>query len=107
MLQGMQEPYRKEASDSILTSSLAWDLVRCSVKRRQEATVGGVIELRKIADQDADSRVSRRKAKRQSRLVVNHCRANLTALSRTPQGSQGFRSGQHPQAVLAGCISRP
>jgi hypothetical protein len=63
----MQEPYRKGASDSILTSSLTWNIVRCSVKRRPEASVGGVIELRKIADQDADFPVSRRKAKWQSR----------------------------------------
>jgi hypothetical protein len=63
----MQEPYREGASDSILISSLAWNIVRCSVKRRPEGWVGGVIELRKIADQDADSLVSRRKAKRQSR----------------------------------------
>jgi hypothetical protein len=63
----MHESYRKRASDSILTSSLAWDIVRCSVKGRPEASVGGVIELLKIADQDADSLVSRRKTKRQSR----------------------------------------
>jgi hypothetical protein len=44
----MQEPYRKGASDSILTSSLAWDIARCSVKRRPEASVGGVIELRHV-----------------------------------------------------------
>lgn len=31
------------------------------------APVGGVIELRKIADQDTDSQVSRRKAKQQLR----------------------------------------
>ena len=31
--------------------------------------MGGVIELRKIADQDADSLVSRRKAIRQSRYT--------------------------------------
>ena len=38
--------------------------------------MGGVIELRKIADQDADSLVSRRKAKRQSRylrVIVRSC----------------------------------
>ena len=72
----MQEPYRKGASDSILTSSFAWDIARCSVKRRPEASVGGVIELRKIADQDADSLVSRRKAKRQlryPRVTVRSC----------------------------------
>ena len=54
---------------SILISSLAWDIARCSVKRRPKASVGVVIELRKIADQDADSLVSRRKAKRQSRYL--------------------------------------
>ena len=64
---GDTRAYRKGASDSILTSSLAWNIARCSVKRRPEASVGGVIELRKIADQDADSLVSRRKATRQSR----------------------------------------
>jgi hypothetical protein len=72
----VQVPCRKGASDSILTSSLAWDIARCSVKRRPEASVGGVIELRKIADQDADSLVSRRKAKRQSRyprVTVRSC----------------------------------
>ena len=63
----MQEPYRKADSDSILTCSFAWDIAKCSVKRRPEASVGRVIELRKIADQDADSLVSRRKATRQSR----------------------------------------
>ena len=63
----MQEPYRKGASDSILTSSFAWHIARCVAKRRPEALVGGVIELRKIADQDADSLVSRRKATRQLR----------------------------------------
>ena len=46
------------------------------MKRRPEASVGGVIELRKIADQDADSLVSRRKAIRQlrySRVAVRSC----------------------------------
>ena len=72
----MQEPYRKGRSESILTSSLAWHIVRRVVKRRPEASVGGVIELRKIADQDADSLVSRRKAIRQlrySRVAVRSC----------------------------------
>src|SRR5258707_4436143 len=31
----MQEPYRKGSSESILTSSLAGDIVRCHLKRRQ------------------------------------------------------------------------
>ena len=76
MKQGVQVPCRKGASDSILTSSLAWHTATCSVKRRPEASVGGVIELRKIADQDADSLVSRRKATRQSRyprVTVRSC----------------------------------
>jgi hypothetical protein len=63
----MQEPYGKGISESILTSSLAWHITRCVAKRRPEASVGGVIELRKTADQDADSMVSRRKATRQLR----------------------------------------
>ena len=46
------------------------------MKRKPEASVGGVIELRKIADQDADSLVSGRKAKRQlsnPRVIVRSC----------------------------------
>src|ERR1019366_2916002 len=43
----MKEPYRKGSSDSILASSLAGDIVRCRLKRRTEASVGGAIELRK------------------------------------------------------------
>jgi hypothetical protein len=60
----VQVPCRKGESDSILTSSLAWHIARCVAKRRPEASVGGVIELRKTADQDADSLTSRRKATR-------------------------------------------
>jgi hypothetical protein len=63
----MQEPYRKGDSDSILASSLAWDIARCFVKRRPEVSVGRAIELRKVAVQDADSLTSRRKATRQLR----------------------------------------
>ena len=43
------------------------------MKRRPEASVGGVIELRKIADQDADSLVSRRKAKRLGAVSASDC----------------------------------
>jgi len=46
------------------------------MKRRPDVSVGGVIELRKITDQDADSVVSRRKAKRRSRyprVTVRSC----------------------------------
>jgi len=43
----MKEPYRKGSSESILTSSLAGRIVRSVSKRRPEASVGGVIELRK------------------------------------------------------------
>jgi hypothetical protein len=43
----MKEPYRKGMSDCILTSSLAGGIVRRRLKRRPEALVGGVIELRK------------------------------------------------------------
>ena len=34
----MQEPCRKGESDSILTSSLAWDIARCFVKRTRVRT---------------------------------------------------------------------
>jgi hypothetical protein len=44
----MQEPYRKGSSESILTSRLAGVIVRWRLKRRTEALVGGVIELRKV-----------------------------------------------------------
>jgi hypothetical protein len=44
----MQEPYRKGSSESILASSLAGDIVRCFLKRRPEAPVGGAIELRHV-----------------------------------------------------------
>ena len=43
----MQEPYGKGASDSILASSFAEQIVRCVSKRKPEESVGGVIELRK------------------------------------------------------------
>ena len=32
MLKGMQEPYRKGASESILASNLAGDIARCFLK---------------------------------------------------------------------------
>jgi hypothetical protein len=32
---GMKEPYRKGSSESILVSSLAGDIARCRLKRRQ------------------------------------------------------------------------
>jgi len=67
MLWEVQVLHRKGESDSILTSSLAWHIARCVAKRRPEGSVGGVTELRKTADQDADSMVSRRKAIRQPR----------------------------------------
>ena len=40
--------YRKGSSESILASNLAGDTVRCFLKRRPEASVGGAIELRHV-----------------------------------------------------------
>ena len=42
--------YRKGSSESILTSSLAGDIARCFLKRRQRHSVGGAIELRYIQE---------------------------------------------------------
>lgn len=67
MWQEVQVLHRKGEGDSILTFSLALHTARCLAKRRPEASVGGVIELRKTADQDADSLLSRRKAIRRPR----------------------------------------
>src|SRR5580692_3792477 len=58
----MQEPYRKGSSESILTSSLAGDIVRCFLKRRQRHRWAGPLSCEKPVDQDADFIPSRRKA---------------------------------------------
>jgi hypothetical protein len=67
MLLGMQEPYGKGDSDSILASSVAGDIVRCRLKRRQRYYWAGLLSFEKWLDQDADSMVMRRKATRQLR----------------------------------------
>src|SRR6267142_1686662 len=63
----MQEPYRKGSSESILTSSLAGDIARCLLKRRQRHRWAGLLSCEKPVDQDADFIPSRRKATRQPR----------------------------------------
>src|ERR1700761_967945 len=83
----MQEPYRKGSSDSILTSSLAGVIVRWHLKRRTEALVGGVIELREVAVQDADSLSSRRKAIRQPRYTRVAVRSCVVVRARARQGN--------------------
>ena len=55
MLWGMKEPYGKGESDSILTSSLARDIARCSVKRRQRYRWAGLLSSENALDQDADT----------------------------------------------------
>jgi hypothetical protein len=59
--------YRKGSSESILTSSLARDIARCFLKRRQRHRWAGLLSCKKPVDQDADSIPSRRKAIRQPR----------------------------------------
>src|ERR1035437_5041377 len=70
----MQEPYRKGSSESILTSSLAGDIARCLLKRRQRHRWAGPLSCEKPVDQDADFIPSRRKAKRQPRKSRVDCR---------------------------------
>src|ERR1019366_5936193 len=55
----MQEPYRKGSSDSILSSSLAGNIARCFLKRRQRHRWAGLLSCEKPVDQDADSIPSR------------------------------------------------
>jgi len=76
MLQGVQVPYRKGDSDSILASSLAGGTVRCRLKRRQRDQWARLLSFVKWVDQDADCMVSSRKAIRQpryTRVVVRSC----------------------------------
>jgi len=56
----MQEPYRKGSSESILTSSLAGDIARCFLKRRQRHRWAGPLSCEKPVDQDADQRLFRK-----------------------------------------------
>ena len=52
----MKEPYRKGDSDSILASSLAGEIARSRVKRRQRYRWVGLLSFEKpVLDQGADS----------------------------------------------------
>jgi hypothetical protein len=60
---------RKGSSESILTSSLAGDIARCHLKRRQRHWWAGRLSFEKSEDQDADSLPSWRKAIRRLRYT--------------------------------------
>jgi hypothetical protein len=51
----MKEPYRKGDSESILASSLAGDIARYYLKRRQRYWWAGLLSFEKPMEQDADS----------------------------------------------------
>jgi len=51
----MKEPYRKGGSESILASSLAGDIARYRLKRRQRYWWAGLLSFEKPMEQDADS----------------------------------------------------
>jgi hypothetical protein len=51
----MKEPYRKGESESILASSLAGDIARYRLKRRQRHWWAGLLSFEKPREQDADS----------------------------------------------------
>src|SRR6202166_4739001 len=51
----MKEPYRKGESESILASSLAGDIARYRLKRRQRYWWAGLLSFEKPMEQDADS----------------------------------------------------
>jgi hypothetical protein len=51
----MKEPYRKGDSESILASSLAGDIARYRLKRRQRYRWAGLLSFEKPMEQDADS----------------------------------------------------
>src|ERR1700719_524920 len=51
----MKEPYRKGSSESILASSLAGDIARYRLKRRQRYWWAGLLSVEKPMEQDADS----------------------------------------------------
>src|SRR6266436_3835693 len=51
----MKEPYRKGSSESILASSLAGDIARYRLKRRQRYWWAGLLSFEKPMEQDADS----------------------------------------------------
>jgi hypothetical protein len=47
MLKGMKESYKKGDSDSILAPSLAGDIARCRLKRRQGYQWAGLLSFEK------------------------------------------------------------
>ena len=51
----MKEPYGKGDSESILASSLAGDIARHRLKRRQRYRWAGLLSFEKPMEQDADS----------------------------------------------------
>src|SRR6266404_5009044 len=51
----MKEPYRKGRSESVLASSLAGDIARYHLKRRQRYWWAGLLSFEKPMEQDADS----------------------------------------------------
>jgi hypothetical protein len=51
----MKEPHRKRSSESILASSLAGDIARYHLKRRQRYWWAGLLSFEKPMEQDADS----------------------------------------------------
>jgi hypothetical protein len=51
----MKEPYGKGDSESILASSLAGDIARYRLKRRQRYRWTGLLSFEKPMEQDADS----------------------------------------------------
>src|ERR1700675_554304 len=51
----MKEPYRKGSSESILASSLAGDIARYHLKRRQRYWWAGLLSFEKPMEQAADS----------------------------------------------------
>src|ERR1039458_6454764 len=88
----MQEPYRKGSSESILASSLARDIVRCLVKRRQRYRWAGLLSFEKsqirmptpwcVGGRQYGSRVISRAAVR-SCVVGEPVHADKTTCTRT------------------------
>src|SRR5229473_1037811 len=105
----MQEPYRKGSSESILTSSLARDIARCFLKRRQRHRWAGLLSCEKPVDQEADSIPSRRKATRQPRksgVAVSVLRSLRTRRTREGNfrggwGGKGADEGEHRSTAHA------
>src|ERR1700756_3505199 len=99
MLEGMKEPYRKASSESILTASLAGDIARCLLKRRQRHRWAGLLSCEKPVDQDADFIPRRRKATQQPRYKSRMRRRARTDL-------RGGRSAMIvPTATVIHCLA--